>query len=518
MSKLSTTPPWRFPVQIDWIEGATRPADSAPMPKSRLCGVQVEEGKGRAYAAMVAARAAKIGVPCPADKDQGPVSWPAHEYQLRSATFLLETPGAALFLDPGLGKTSITLAAISALKTARNFKRALVVAPLRPAQLTWPNEVVKWQDFKDLKLNVLHGPKKALKVLRSQFDTLAWLFKQFTPKTWPWDVLVIDESTMFKSWSAQRTKLVKSVAGSFSRRWILTGTPAPQGVVDLFAQIYLLDGGARLGKFIYEFRRRFMVQTGYMGYEWKPKDGALEEVMNSITDIVMRLDAKDYLKLPPLTYNDIEVELPPSARAAYKELEDVFVTKLNTGTVTAASAGILAQKLRQATNGAIYGEDGKVHVLHHAKEEALEELIEELAGQPLLVAVAYLSEVELLRQRFGDDVPYLGGGVKKAEADAIIAKWNRGETPLLLAHPTSVSKGLNLQSACSHMCWYGLTWNLEEYIQMINRIYRQGQKNRVVVHTLVARNTYDQIISRALRVKGSTQKALLDGLKARGAK
>jgi len=459
----------------------------------------------------------------PGDLEQRAVSWTPHEYQLRAVDFLLGQDAAALFLDPGLGKTSTVLAALVALKKARKFKRALIVAPLRVVQMTWPAELEKWTDFAGLRMVSLHGYKKEQALLEPADvhlinpEGLAWLWRSLKGK-WPYDVLVIDESTKFKSWSAQRTKALRQRLDKFTRRWILTGTPAPQGIQDLFSQIYILDGGERLGKYITYFRTRFMVQGGYNGYEWKPKQGALEEIEELLADVVMRLDAKDWLELPELTFVDIPVELPKDVRQKYEELEEELITELESSEVSAIHAGALGMKLRQVTNGCVYVDDGHAVTVHTQKVEALEDLVEELSGQPLLVGVAFLPEVDLIRKHLGYEVPYLGGGVSKTEAQGILLRWNAGLIPVLLAHPASVSHGLNLQGACRHICWYGLTWNLEEWDQFIRRVYRQGQKaSQVIVHNIVAARTKDQEIAKVLRHKDATQTSLLLALKKRTA-
>jgi SNF2 family DNA or RNA helicase len=445
--------------------------------------------------------------------------WVPTKYMLRGVKFLLDKPGAGLWLDPGLRKTSIVLAALTALKQEKNLKRALVIAPLRVAQLTWPGELRKWTDFHHLKFNVLHGGDKD-DLLTDRVDVslinpegLAWLFAKVNPEKWPWDVLVVDESTKFKSWKAQRTKLLCRYLDKFDRRWILTGTPAPNGLGDVFAQVYIMDGGKALGPHITKFRNRYMVQGGYLGYQWLPRPGAWEEVARKIKPIVMRLDAKDWIELPPLVYNTIEVELPDAARQVYKKLERDFFVELEKGDVVAVNAAALSTKLRQATNGSVYMADGAAHVLHDAKLDALDDLVEELQGSPLLVSVSFLSEVAQIRARLGATIPYLGGGVSGKVAEHIVHNWNAGKLPVLLVHPASVSHGLNMQENAHHLCWYGLTWNLEEYDQLIRRIWRSGQKQRVIVHHIIARKTVDQAVVAALQDKSRNQSALLARLK-----
>lgn len=447
------------------------------------------------------------------------IKWVPSKYMLRGVKWLLDRGGAGLWFDPGLRKTSITLAAISALKRAKNMKSALVVAPLRVAEITWPGELTKWTDFNHLTYNLYHGPRKTIELgtditLVNPEGLHSLLTNARSMRgAWPWDVLVVDESTKFKNWTAQRTKLLRSYLNNFDRRWTLTGTPAPNGLGDVFSQVYLMDGGAALGKFITQFRNRFMVQGGYLGYEWLPRKGAWDEVADAIAHLVLRLEARDYLSLPDCIPVDIPVKLPPKARRIYDELEREFYLKVDKGEVVAANAAVLGTKLRQATNGSLYMTTGEPTHVHDAKLEALGELLEELNGSPLLIAVGFLPEVEAIRKAYGKDIPYLGGGVSRVNAALIVSRWNEGKLPSLLVHPSSVAHGLNLQENAHHLCWYGLTWNLEEYDQLIKRLHRSGQKRTVIVHHIMAQNTMDQVIVEGLKDKDRTQSGLLKRIK-----
>lgn len=465
---------------------------------------------------MVARAASEPGLSGGGGDDEGAVPWTPRQYQLRACKHLLTNAGAALFLDPGLGKTSTTLACIQALKDSKKLRSALIIAPLRPTYLVWPRELRKWIDFHGLTFEVLHGPDKA-KALSRKADVyiinpegLEWLSNQSGIGN-RWCTLVVDESTRFKSWGSKRMKLLKNLLPLFKRRWILTGTPAPQGVGDLFSQIYICDGGAALGRYVTHFRSRYMMQAGYKGYQWVPKEGTLEEIQERIAHMVLRLAAEDYLELPELLHNRIEVSLPKDVAKQYREFENEYVLQLKKATITAVTAATLGMKLRQFVGGYVYDENRKPHLVHTAKLDALEELVEELSGKPLLVAVAFLPEVDAIRERLGD-VPYLGGGVSTKEADRLCDEWNKGKLPLLLAHPTSVAHGLNLQGG-NQLCWFNLTWNLEEYDQLIRRLWRQGQTQRVTVHTIVMEDTIDLNIERALRHKAGVQKALTDRFK-----
>lgn len=443
--------------------------------------------------------------------------WTPYKFQIKAVKFLLERGGAGLWLDPGLGKTSIVLAALTAMKDAKRLKRALIVAPLRVATLTWPDEIYKWNDFHHFRFEVLHGENRVLSARKADIhiinpEGLFWLLPQFSKRDWPYDVLVVDESTKFKNWSAMRTKLLRTVIGNFQRRWTLTGTPAPNGIQDLFSQAYIMDGGKALGPFITKFRYEYMVQGGYLGYEWFPRPDAWKRVAKKLAPLVMRLAAEDYISMPEKMDNMIPIELPSKARAIYDKLERDFIVELEDGTVTASNAAALSMKLRQATNGILYNEAKGDSLLHEEKFAALTDLLEDLQSSPLLCAVSFLSEVRALQTRF-PNTPYLGGGVPDRLAEKYIRDWNEGKLPLLLVHPTSVAHGLNLQHAANHVCWFGLTWNLEEYDQLVRRIWRQGQMHKVIVHHIIGKDTMDEVVLKALKGKDHSQRGLLKTLK-----
>lgn len=457
---------------------------------------------------------------------------------------MLQEPAFGLLLDPGLGKTAITLAAFDLLRREGIVRRMLVVAPLRVAYDVWPDEVQKWKEFNHLKVEILHGPKKEER-LESDADIflinpegVSWLVqkrarRRISERDWDWpEMLVIDESTKFKHggrkgsarWAALETAL-----GKFERRYILTGTPAPNGFHDLWGQIYLLDHGERLGITLGKFRRRFFIPA-WDGHGFEIRDERAEqEIIESLSDIVLRLDAKDYLKLPPLVHKTIGVNLPTEGRVLYEQLKEDLVLQMEEGEVTAANAGVLSSKLRQAASGRVYMDEDdmvlealgdvapnrakRAAFLHDAKIDALEDLIEELQGQPLMVAYEFRHDLEALREAFGDDVPVLGAGTTAAKGKKITRAWNEGRVPLLLAHPASAGWGLNLQEGGSNICWYSLTWNLEHYDQLIARQWRQGQKKPVFVYHLVANHTIDVDVALKLQEKDATQQGLLEALK-----
>lgn len=449
-------------------------------------------------------------------------AWTPHEYQMKALQSMVSLPGFGMFAEPGLGKTSTTLGAFSVLKDNGAARGLLVVAPLRPCYKVWPTEIAKWTDFAGLTCTILHGDKKderltgpAKDVYIINYEGLKWLEAATAKmKKLPFDVLCLDESTKIKNTQTQRFKICKRLRDRFSRVWELTGTPAPNGIENLFGQVYMLDGGQRLGRFVTHFRREYFIEDRQRGgYSlWYPRSDTQARVQAKIADITLALQSADYLKMPRKIENRIEVDLPASAMRIYKGIEDDFFAELRSGVVTAANAAAKSMKLRQVTGGGVYGTEGGTHV-HDAKIEALADLIEEQEGQPLLVAVGFQHEVEAIRAALGYKVPYLGGGVSIAESNRIVDDWNAGKLPVVLAHPTSVAHGLNLQAGGNAVVFYTLTWNLEEFDQFIARVYRQGQTKPVTVHYIVAGDTIDDNVLTALRSKDRTQKALMNALK-----
>ncbi len=448
-----------------------------------------------------------------------------HAYQKKAIKFVVSRACAALFLDPGLGKTSIMYGAFKVLKELGMVERMLVIAPLRPALSVWPGEQRKWDDFADLRVQVLHGDDKDAQ-LSADMDVdvinpegLPWLFAEVRRRRmeWPWQMLVVDESTRFKHTQTRRFHELKPHLTKFRRRYALTGSPAPNGLLDLFGQVFILDMGNALGRFITHYRMKFFDATGYGGYTWKPKTTAEPAIYKRLGPLVLRMAAEDYLKLPPLVNNTIRVELPDKARKAYTTMEKLLLSVLEDETVTAANLAAAANKCRQIANGGIYREGGEtwMHV-HDAKTEVVEELVEGLQGKPALIAYEYRHDLARLKGAFGKDTPHLGGGVTAKEQARIEAAWNAGDIPVLLAQPKSVAHGLNLQGVGAAVIWHSLSYDLEEYEQFVRRIWRQGQKDRVVVHHIVATDTVDEAIMAALAGKDRTQRRLLDALKAYG--
>ncbi len=447
------------------------------------------------------------------------MKWSPQPYQLKAVKFMIERGVAGVFLDPGLGKTAITLAAFKVLKAQGMVKRMMVVAPLRVIHSTWPNEIWKWDEFRGMTYSILHGPEKKA---RSRIPADIYLvnpenFQRGDP-TLPYaecDMLVIDESTKFKNSQSQRFKNLKKHLDRFRRRYILTGTPMPQGYEDLFAQVYLLDRGAALGEYITHFRREhYDARAQYGGYsEWELKEGHDKLILDKIAPFCLRMSAEDYLTLPELIENRVEVEMPPEARRVYDALEKEFIAMLSSGeTLESFSAASLTTKLRQVCNGGAYNGERAVVELHDAKVSALADIVEE-AGKPVLCAYQFVHDIERIRKHFKRDVPYIGGGVPEKVATRLINEFNEGSIPLLLAHPASAGHGLNLQESANHVVFFGLPWSLEEYDQFIRRVHRQGNPNsHVFLHILTAKDTVENAVVQALSAKDRTQKAFFEAI------
>jgi hypothetical protein len=458
------------------------------------------------------------------------MKWTPHKYQQRAIKFGVQHACAGFFMDPGMGKTTIMLAIFKLLLSLKMVRKLLVIAPLRPAQSTWPGEAAKWDEFQGLKVVVLHGADKTWEnILTADISVinpegLDWLFKttreHIGPRgDWPWQILCVDESTRFKHANTQRFKILKPWLPKFARRYILTGTPAPNGLLDLFGQIFLLDLGHSLTPFVTHYRSAFFNPTGFGGYTWVPKKDAAGKIYKLLSPLVIRMAAEDYLELPPLVFNRVEVTLPADAQKVYDEMEALLVADVRAEKITAANAATASGKCRQIANGGLYhqvtknGETERGSLkLHDAKTEAVKEIVEELQGTPALVAYEYDHDRERLQEAF-PDAPYIGGGVAPKRFREIEFAWNAGELPILLAQPQSVAHGLNLQGTRAHIIEHSITWDLEARMQFFQRVWRQGQRFTVLVHSIVAKGTVDELVLRALKRKDATQRALLDALK-----
>ncbi len=458
-----------------------------------------------------------------------PKQWKPRAEQLKAVKHLLASCAAGIFGEPGVGKTSISLAAIKVLVEAKLVRRVLVIAPLRVCYQVWPAEIKEWQDFSKLTYHILHDKGKtdfALGLECAIFiinpDGLPWLMQGDRFKRLEADVLLVDESSKFKTWRTQRMKLLKPKLRTFKRRWIATGSPSPKSYLDLFSQIYLLDEGRALGRFITHFKMLYFFNPDLQGWNWVLKEGAKETIQKAIAPYILRMENKD---LPAIQENVIRVELPSDARKVYDDLEEEFLAQLKNGEiVTALSAGTATVKLCQIANGSLYYEkdfEKKVATLHDAKLDALRDLIDELQGQPLLVGYEFQHDLlRIARALFPktklENVPYIGGGVTPKRGAELEQQWNAGELPLLLGHPASMGHGLNLQkSDCHHVAWYGINWDWELVDQMIRRVRRPGNKHAdVFVHYIVASRTIDEAKMKSLRTKQKSQNGLLDALRA----
>ena len=441
----------------------------------------------------------------------------------RAIKWLTQHLSAALFLDPGLGKTGIVLATLRILFRKDLARRALVIAPLRVCYAVWPAEAKKWLEFEHLNVAVLHGPGKE-KALRSDAQILVinpeglqWLFQAKNWKALNADVLVIDESTRFKNSQSQRFKQLRRFIRHFRYRWILSGTPIPNGYMDLFAQIYLVDEGRALGAYITHYREKYFTPSGFGGYDWQLKPESEEQINTAIAPYVLRLQAEDYLELPDVVETDIQVQLPPKVRKIYDQMEDEAFTEIEGEAFGAGHSAAALNKCRQICNGALYKNDSREYVaLHDEKLKALEELLEERSGRSTLVAYQYEHDWKQLERRFGA-LPRIGGGVTARAAERYIAEWNAGELPVLLVHPASAGHGLNLQycATADAVVWYGLTFDLEQYDQLNDRLYRQGAAYaQMYIYRITAAETVELAVLRALRRKARTQRSLLSALKA----
>lgn len=455
--------------------------------------------------------------------------WTPHGYQQRAIEHLCARGSAALFLDPGMGKTAVTLAAFCELQDAGIANSMLVIAPMRVCQLVWRQEAQKWTQFRHLRFAMMAGKDadERKKLLRADADiwllnpeSVPWLCDQFFMQRLPFDTVTVDELTKFKNGRALRSKKLQPLMDKTPRRWGLTGTPVPNGYMDLFGQMRLIDGGAALGKYITHFRDRFF-QPGRDGFSYDLRPNAAKQIEAAIEPYVFRADAEDYLTLPPLSTRRIELELPKPIRAKYKEMKRDMIVSLEGKTITAANSAAVYNKLQQFAGGAMYtgapvssGQYNYVKV-HDLKLDALDDLIEELAGQPLLVAYAYGHELERILERH-PGTPYLGGGVSGKRAEEIEREWNAGKYPVLLCHPASAGHGLNMQlGGAGHLCWFTQTWDYELYDQFIRRIHRQGNSaERIVMHKIMVLDTIDELVEDALNGKETTQDALLAALKS----
>lgn len=448
-----------------------------------------------------------------------------HTYQAHCIQKIEEIPKLGLFLDMGLGKTVTTLTAIKDLKYNRfEVRKVLVIAPKKVAEGTWTKEKDKWDHTKMLRVSqVLGSQAKRIRALNTPADlyiinreNVVWLVDYYR-NSWPFDMVVVDESSSFKSHKAKRFKALSSVGPHINRLVELTGTPSPNGLDDLWAQLYLLDGGERLGKRYTQFRERYFQpdRRGVDGmiYSYEAKPGTEESILRKISDICISMKAEDYLELPEITFHQIPVVLDAKAEKAYRELERKMVLELpgDEEEISVASAAALSNKLLQLANGAIYDDDRNVHEVHNCKIEAFLELIESLQGKPALVFYNYQHDRERILQALEKSKLRIRELRNTQDED----DWNAGRIDILLTHPASSAYGLNLQQGGNHVVWFGLTWNYELYTQANKRLHRQGQTERVIIHHLVCEGTRDEDVMQALERKDGVQEWVMQSLKAR---
>lgn len=471
-----------------------------------------------------------------------PEKWQPDADQRRGLKFLVEHASAGLLADVGVGKTSISLGAFKFLQKRGVASRALVVSPKRPMQLVWPQEIERWLDFNHFTYQILHGTEKGSRLNEEadlhfiNFEGLAWLLDWDATKVnnkarvsldiarfkkLGYDTLIIDELSKFKNYGTMRFKAMKQVADLFHRRWGLTGSPAPRGLINLFPQCLVLDGGRTFGPYVTHFRNKYFVPGRNM-YTWTLREGADEEIYERAQPLMLRLEATGR---PPVIDNDISVTLPDSAMDIYKDLEQDLLAEVGDDTIRAAGAGIASMKCRQVVSGAIYSdprvegilkvkEKRQVIHLHDAVLDAMEDLVDELQGQPMLIAYEFHHDLERLQARF-KGLPALQGTDKQVEQ--LVAAWNRNELPLLAVHPLSVGHGLNMQAGSGrHLAWFTLTWDYELYKQLIGRLCRRGtQAKSILNHRFLVKGTVVERVARALSMKANAETAFLDAMKKR---
>lgn len=446
-----------------------------------------------------------------------------HDYQVKAVDMIVNNFNCGLFLDMGLGKTVSTLTAIQELREIGFIDKVLIIAPKKVAQVTWKDEINNWEHLKGLRISVIDGTaaqRRAAMMADADIytvsrDNVVWLVVEHGGVKLPYDMVVIDELSSFKNYASKRFKALRRVRKFIPRVVGLTGTPAPNGLIDLWAQMFLIDEGKRLGKTITGYRDRFFTagrRNGDIVYQWDLKSPAEEteqKISDLIKDICISMSAEDYLKMPDkLMYYD-RVKLSDKDFKAYKTFEREQVLEfIESGeTITAASAAALSNKLQQFANGAMYDADRKVLQLHDEKIEKLKELVEAANGQPVLVAYSFKHDLDKIMEALKEYKPV------KLEKPEQIADWNAGKINVLVTHPASAGHGLNLQKGGHIMIWYGLTWALELYQQFNARLYRQGQKKPVSIHHIIATDTVDEKIIKSLDGKDTTQRSLMDAIK-----
>lgn len=462
-------------------------------------------------------------------------SWSPRSYQKVGVKLMVSQACAGLLYKPGLGKTSVVYMASRILQEKGFVNKILVVCPIRPMYNVWPNQCQDYAEFSHLRVGILHGPDREEVLASDDYDiyvvnpdSLAWLYN-VTIKTkigrdgkkykevvrdpirdkWmreKFDMLVVDESTEFRNSDTNRFKIIKYVIKTFKRRYIMTGTPTPKSLLDLFGQIYILDEGDALGQYVTHFRVKYFIPTGYGGYDWKPQPGAKDRILERCAKLAQVVEAEGNIDLPDIIYDDIWVTLPPGVMAQYKSMEDDLKSLVESGMVVAENAAVASSKCRQIANGALYHEGGKEYTeVHDEKLKALGGLLEELSGDPVLVTYEFLFDRDRIAGLL--DIPCISTGNVRTDS-ANIDRFSRGELVAVQGHPQSISLGIDgLQKHCWHIAMFGVNWNLLHYEQVINRVRRSGNKNeRVIVHRILARDTIDEQVIKVLDKRDREQR------------
>lgn len=440
-----------------------------------------------------------------------------HDYQRYATDFIINHNISAVLLEMGLGKSVISLSAINELMLDYfDVSRTLVIAPLRVAISTWPDEIKKWEHLNHLTYSVITGSEKErLDALRKPAhiyiinrENVDWLITKSGFK-WCFDMVVIDELSSFKSYQAKRFKSLLKARPKVKRIVGLTGTPSSNGLMDLWAEFRLLDMGERLGRYITHYRQNFFIpdkRNQQIIFSYKPKDGAEKQIYSLISDITISMKSKDFLKMPKCILNEVKVYLSEKERRLYDRLKADMVLKLEDKEIDAINAASLSNKLLQMASGAVYNEDKESIQIHDRKLDALEDLIEGANGKPVLIAYWFKHDLTRIKERFD---------VREIKTGKDISDWNNGKIPIAIIHPASAGHGLNLQLGGSTLIWFSLTWSLELYQQTNARLYRQGQKDTVVIHHILTKGTIDEDVMKALKAKEKMQDALIDSVKAR---
>lgn len=440
-----------------------------------------------------------------------------HGYQQRAKDYIVAHPAAGLFLEMGLGKTVITLTAVNELMCELfDVTRVLVIAPLRVAATVWAEEAEKWDHLRHLRFAKVLGPRQQrVEALHQEADVyvinrenIPWLVEHLHGE-WPFDMVVIDELSSFKSPQAARFKALRKVMPAVRRVVGLTGTPAPNGLIDLWSQVYLLDRGKALGRTLGAYRERYFTpgrRNGYTVFDWRLKEGSENAIFRALEGLCMSMRAEDYLELPERSDRLVEATMGPEAQRIYDRLKKEHAAMLAGRAITAQSAAVVMGKLLQAANGAVYDDEHRAVMIHDAKMQVLEDLIEAANGQPVVVCYTFRHDLQRLMERFPD--------ARTLSTPEDVKDWNAGKIPILLIHPASAGHGLNLQAGGHIMIWFGLTWSLEQYQQANARLHRQGQTKPVQIYHIVTSGTVDERVLRILQQKGEGQDALIDAVRA----